>query len=81
MEILGRRARLAYLGITLGIGSALLVCLVIVAAFLGHFFGLRVGQYLGALFVAAMLCLIGALLAFLREVFLAIKYLPIGRAS
>lgn len=79
LKVLRRRARLVYVGITLGIASALLVCLVIVAAFLGYFLGLRMGTVLGVLFVGAMLALVGALLAFLREVFLGIKHLAIGR--
>lgn len=76
---LGRRARWIYLGITLGVTSALFICVLIITAFIEHFFGLNLGTIIGGLFVLAMLALVGALLAFLREVFLAIRNLAIGR--
>ena len=76
---LGRRARWIYLGITLGVTSALFICVLIVAAFVEHFFSLNLATAIGTLFVLAMLALVGALLAFLREVFLAIRNLAIGR--
>ena len=75
---LGRRARWIYLGITLGVTSALFICLLIITAFIEHFFALNLATAIGALFVLAMLALVGALLAFLREVFLAIRILAIG---
>jgi putative effector of murein hydrolase LrgA (UPF0299 family) len=64
---------------TAGIGSALLVCLLVVLAFLAHFLGLQAPGLIGGLFVLAMLLLTAALLAFLREVYLALKTLTIGR--
>lgn len=76
---LGRRARWIYLGITLGVTSALFICLLIIMAFIEHFFALDLATAIGTLFVLAMLALVGALLAFLREVFLAIRNLAIGR--
>lgn len=81
LDTLRRRARLAYLGIALATLSALLVCLLIVFAFLGHFFALDTPEIVGALFVAAMLSLIGALIAFLREVFLAVRNLALLRGK
>lgn len=76
--ILKRRARLAYLGIALDIFAALLVCLLIAIAFAEHFFGLQIKGLIAGLFIAAMLVLIGGLLAFLREVFVAVRSLSIG---
>ena len=78
LEALGRRARLAYLGIALDILAALLVCLLIAIAFAEHFFGFEIRGLIGGLFIAAMLALIGGLLAFLREVFIAVRSLSIG---
>jgi len=78
LRLLGRRARWIYLGISLGVTSALTVCLLIISAFVEHFLGLNLANLIGALFVLAMLALVGALLAFLREVFLAIRTLAIG---
>lgn len=72
---LGRRARLAYLGIALDIIAALLVCVLIAFAFAGHFFGLEYRGLIGGLFIAAMLSLIGGLIAFLREIFIAVRRL------
>ncbi|HSP00463.1 MAG TPA: DUF2721 domain-containing protein [Thioalkalivibrio sp.] len=78
LSTLRKRARLAYLGIALATLSALLVCLLIVFAFLDHFFlTLDMPEVVGGLFVAAMFCLIGALVTFLREVFLAVRNLAL----
>lgn len=76
--ILRRRARLAYLGIALDIFAALLVCLLIAIAFAEHFFGFEIKGLIAGLFIAAMVALIGGLLAFLREVFIAVRSLSIG---
>ncbi len=51
--------------------AALLVCVVIVALFVEEFFGTGLRGTAGALFVAAMIALIGGLGCFLREVYLA----------
>lgn len=79
LAILGRRARLAYIGIALTTLSALLVCLLITIAFAGYFVGFESRVLIGALFIAAMLALIGGLVAFLREVFYAVRSLSIGK--
>jgi pheromone shutdown protein TraB len=79
--ILDRRARLVYVGITLGITTALLVCILIVTVFLEAFLGVSHAILIGGLFIAAMLSLIGTLVAFLREVFLAVSSLTIGRSK
>ena len=43
-----------------------------------HFFGFEIKGLIAGLFIAAMLALIGGLLAFLREVFIAVRSLSIG---
>lgn len=80
LAILDRRARLVNIGITLGITTALLVCVVIVTAFIEAFLGVSHVMLIGGLFIVAMLSLIGTLLAFLREVFLAIRSVTVGRS-
>lgn len=77
LDILRRRARLAYLGIALDILAALLVCLLIAIAFAAHLLGFDIQGVVGGLFIAAMLALIGGLIAFLREVFVAVRSLSI----
>jgi hypothetical protein len=51
------------------------VCLLIAIAFAGHFFGFEIRGVIGGLFIGSMLALIGGLIAFLREVFVAVKSL------
>lgn len=72
LGILGRRRRLVNYAITLGTTAALLVCLVIAVAFLGFILHADFAGALAGLFIAAMLAFIGALVLFLREIFLAV---------
>ncbi|MCG5536120.1 DUF2721 domain-containing protein [Ectothiorhodospira mobilis] len=78
VAILDRRARLVHIGITLSITTALLVCLTIITVFLEFFLEMAQPQLVGGFFVLAMLCLVGSLVAFLREVFLAIRSLKLS---
>jgi hypothetical protein len=66
-----RRARWIHLAITLCTLSALLVCLVIVALFVGAELHFDPAKLVSALFIAAMLALIGGLFSFLREIAIA----------
>jgi Protein of unknown function (DUF2721) len=72
------RARLLGRAIALSTICALLVSMVVVTLFIGALFEIRVGLVIAAEFVVAMFSLIGALLYFLREVFLATRTLRIG---
>ncbi len=76
--VMASRARLMNRAITLSTGSALLVALVVVLLFLSALLDFNATLPVAGLFILAMLCLIGALLLFLREVFLAIRALKIG---
>ena len=78
LEILARRARLAGWAINLCTSAALLVCAVIAALFIDVFTNTNLKWLVGALFVVAMLALIGGLISFLREVYLATHTLRIG---
>lgn len=77
LALLTRRVRLAYIGIALGTFSALLVCVLIAFVFAGYFFGFGIREFTAGLFMAAMLSLIGGLIAFLREITLAVKRLSL----
>jgi hypothetical protein len=68
---LERRRRLCSWSINLCTATALLICLVIVVLFVEAFFAANLKWLAGALFVSAMLALIGGLTCFLREVYLA----------
>lgn len=78
LVVMALRARLMNRAITLSTGSALLVALVVVLLFLSALLDFNATLPVAGLFILAMLSLIGALLLFLREVFLAIKALKIG---
>jgi hypothetical protein len=71
ISYLERRRRLCSWSINLCTATALLICLVIVVLFVEAFFVASLKWFAGALFVGAMLALIGGLACFLREVYLA----------
>ena len=75
---LARRGRLLNVAISLATICALLVSIVIVVLFLGESFHFRISLVVDALFIAAMLSFIGAILCFLREVFIATATFRIG---
>lgn len=78
LRMLQGRVRLIHSALTLGTSAALLVCLLIAVAFLGYLFDVRVGTAMALLFVGAMIAYVGALLCFLREVFVAIATMRFG---
>ncbi|MEC9356322.1 MAG: DUF2721 domain-containing protein [Pseudomonadota bacterium] len=73
-----KRARLTLGSISLCIAGALLISSVIVALFVGVFAHINLAIVIAIGFVAALASLILALLLFLREVYLATRYLRIG---
>ena len=77
LDTLARRAKRVYWAITLCTLSALLVCSVIVTAFMGAFLATDVSFWVAWLFILALLALIGALVSFLREIVLATRSLRI----
>ncbi len=79
LEVLAQRAKPSLRAIALCVLSALLVSAVIIALFLGAFFGANVVATVGIVFIAALLCLGGALVAFLQEIRLTIRFLRIGQ--
>jgi Protein of unknown function (DUF2721) len=69
---IARRVRTVYFAILCAVLSALFVCLLIAAALVGAFVSVNLSSTIGALFVLAVLALIGCLLLFLREIFFAV---------
>ena len=78
LRVLERRSRMIYAGMLLCALCALLVCCVIVGLFASTITATAVAPIIGALFVAAMFAFMGALIAFLLEVHLALRTLQIG---
>jgi hypothetical protein len=78
LRLLGRRAGWITLAMTLAVVCALLVSLLIAVAFLDAFLPLNLAPVIAVLFVAAMFCFSGSLLAFLREIHIAYTNLRIG---
>ena len=71
LAVLSRRSRLINRAITLCTSCALLVCLVIVTLFVSALMDVSGSRWIAGLFVIAMLALIGGLLTFLHEIFVA----------
>ena len=72
LELVARRIRLIYFAISLAVLCALFICLLIATAFAGAFIATDLSRLVAGMFVLAMIALIGSLLSFLREIFLAI---------
>ena len=70
--LLAQRIRLVYTAIVLAVLAALFICLLIAIAFVDAFIAANLAKALGALFVLAMAAMVGCLLVFLREIFLAV---------
>lgn len=78
LKSLKQRARLIHLAIGLCTTCLLLICSVVAVLFLGSFITVSIEVLIAALFVAAMLCLIVALLYFICEIFLATAHVRGG---
>jgi len=71
LAMLSRRSRLINRSITLCTFCALLVCVVIVTLFLSALLQVTASRLIAGLFILSMLALIGGLVTFLQEVFIA----------
>jgi len=76
--VLARRARFAYFAINLCTCAALLICAVVATLFVDVFVATNLKWLAGTFFFVAMVVLIGGLVSFLREVYLATHTLHIG---
>jgi hypothetical protein len=71
MTLLTRRTRWVHWAVSLCTMSALLICIVVAALFVGSVTGFDPSRTVSLLFISAMFTLISGLLCFLREIFLA----------
>jgi hypothetical protein len=71
LDRLHLRAHLINWALSLATVCALLICGVIAVLFVAAFFRVNASKLVAVAFVVAMVALIGALLSFLREIFLA----------
>lgn len=71
MEMLRRRVRWVHWAVSLCTLSALFICIVIAALFVGSEIGVDPARAVALFFISAMLALISGLLCFLREIYLA----------
>jgi len=78
LENLSTRAVYINWAISLCVMSALLVCSLIATLFVSDIVKVSRPEFVALLFIAAMLSLIGALLCFMREIYIAIRNLRIG---
>lgn len=76
--VASRRARFINVSITLCTIAALLIALVVALLFVHTFVPINLALYVAALFVLAMMALVGALVSFLIEVRVATAALRIG---
>ena len=72
LDVLDRRLRRIYVAVASAVFSALFVGLLIVVAFLDAYLKADLAQFVGGLFVLAMIAFIVTLVVFLREIFLAV---------
>ena len=75
IELLVRRRGRVNVAIVFATSAALLVCLLIALAFVAAIVGTHASQVVAALFIAAMGAFVGALVAFLTEIRLAVTSL------
>jgi hypothetical protein len=78
LRTLSQRAHLIHRAITLSTSCALLVCLVIVALFVGVALGRDLSMLIVVLFIAALCAFIGGLVSFLLEIRAATSSLHFG---
>jgi len=78
LKVLARRAHYINVAISLCTIAALLVALVVVTLFANAFLGSELAILIALLFVAAMVCLSAAFIAFFVEVRVAVAALRIG---
>lgn len=71
IQILRRRSKIINWAIGMCTASALLVCMVVISLFVSDIFLLDLTNFIASFFVFALLCLIVALVLFLKEVQLA----------
>lgn len=77
IAIMWRRARLQRWAVTFAGTSMLISCFLVLAIFVDALFGRQFGVSLVVIFVASVLCVIAALAAFLRDIWVSLKALQL----
>lgn len=77
IAVLNRRGYLVNRAITLSTACALLICIVIASLFVGAAFRVSLNQFIAALFILAMMSLIGGFIYLLREIFVATQSMTV----
>lgn len=72
LHLLANRRHLVNMAITAGVCAALFVCMLIAIAFIGSVLAVNTSFVVAALFIAAMIAFVVALVVFLREVLMAV---------
>lgn len=75
LETLYQRSHLINYAITSSTACGLLICVVIAMLFLGDTTNIPLDQYIAACFVLAMMGLISSFIYFLREIFIASRFM------
>ena len=78
---LWRRIKIINWAMRLAVGSALLICVVIIILFIGAFASIEIGTLLAALFILAMLLLVLALVCLLLETSISTRKMLQGAAD
>ncbi|MDJ0709982.1 MAG: DUF2721 domain-containing protein [Woeseiaceae bacterium] len=78
---LWRRIKIINWAMRLAVGSALLICFVIISLFIGAFAAIEIGAFLATSFILAMLLLVFALLCLLLETSISTKKMLQGAAD
>ena len=73
LTTLSRRSYLSYLGILFAVLSALLICLVMIVAFIGALISVDLSKTVAVVFILALSAVVVALGLFLREVYLGVS--------
>lgn len=73
LRTLSRRSYLSYLGIFFAVLSALLICLVMIGAFIGALISVDLSKAVAIVFILALSAVVVALGLFLREVYLGVS--------
>ncbi len=75
LKVLSRRAMCIHRAITQSVTCSILICCVIVTLFISAFYTIDLSRWVAGIFVAAIAVFVGALVSFLREIFIATKSL------
>lgn len=73
LVLLQRRTHLIYRAILAAVAGGLLVCLVVVVAFIGALIAIDLARLVAILFILALLAFIASLGFFLQEIFLVVQ--------